>query len=192
MPSPSSGMLFPSLSGTRWLSAVRLIVPPGRAAPSPGPPPQPPREIPPHRTVSTAVVRDPRCELPSAAGGERLFGGPSHVCPPRPCTAPRRAPPRAPPRLRGHRRPPRTAPARSSRGCCGRGPLGTPNPSGAPRGAARAPCLRVKGGIYHASNLCRILEICRCTLACIWGNGSGSQGWDVHKEHPSGRVPYIS
>lgn len=107
-------MLFPSLSGTRWLSAVRLILPPGRAAPSPGPPPQPPRG-----SLRTALYRRLSCETRGAncslqpAGSVFLGGratcarrGPAprpvaHRPAPRPGSAATGGP-RAPPRPGAH------------------------------------------------------------------------------------------
>lgn len=137
MPSPNSGMLFPSLSGTRWLSAVRFIVPAGRAAPTLGLPPQGRESTTPQPTTAPAHRHPPtdgpdrrrlcrgrgtNCPLPPA--GSAFLGGLSHVCPRQPCTAPRPAPrPAAAPRTPT----PRPAPAPRTPGRPRRPP---PSPAG--------------------------------------------------------------
>lgn len=163
MPSPSSGMLFPSLSGTRWLSAVRLILPPGRAAPSPGPPPQPPRG-----SLRTALYRRLSCETrgancPLPPAGSVFLGGRATCA--RRGPAPRPVAHRPAPRpgsaaTGGPRAPPRTgAPAAAAAG----GPWIplTPLTRPEPRGRLPVPLsppppgLRVKGSVYHAKRSSR-------------------------------------
>lgn len=148
-------MLFPSLSGTRWLSAVRFIVPAGRAAPTLGLPPQGRESTTPQPTTAPAHRHPPtdgpdwrrlcrgrgtNCPLPPA--GSAFCGGLSHVCPRQPCTAPRPAPrPAADPPTPGppRRAPPSpagVAPAEAERRAKAAwretegGPVGAPHPGG--------------------------------------------------------------
>lgn len=133
-------MLFPSFSGTRWFSAVRFIIPAGRAAPTPGgalPPYGQPRPLltgtqRPNRTGPNrrGLCRDrgTKCPLPPA-GSAFFWGGLSHVCP---RTAPRPAAHRPAPRPGPAEPPPPPPPPPLTPAPVPRTPWTPPPPSGPP------------------------------------------------------------